>query len=84
MPKSRSLERFRRAVISPLLANIYLHELDVEMREAGLVMVWYADDSVVLCRTREEAQLALARMRAWVTTNGLTLHPDKTILGIAE
>ena len=32
------------AVISPLLANIYLHELDVEMREAGLVMVRYADD----------------------------------------
>ena len=69
------------AVISPLLANIYLHELDVEMREAGLVMVRYADDSVVLCRTREEAQLALARMRAWVTANGLTLHPDKTHLG---
>ena len=32
------------AVISPLIANIYLHELDVEMREAGLVMVRYADD----------------------------------------
>lgn len=69
------------AVISPLLANIYLHELDVEMREAGLVMVRYADDSVVLCRSREEAELALARMRAWVTANGLTLHPDKTHLG---
>jgi RNA-directed DNA polymerase len=69
------------AVVSPLLANIYLHELDVEMREAGLVMVRYADDSVVLCRSREEAQLALARMRAWVTANGLTLHPDKTHLG---
>ena len=53
------------AVISPLLANAYLHELDVEMREAGLVMVRYADDAVVLCRSREEAQAALARMRAW-------------------
>jgi RNA-directed DNA polymerase len=69
------------AVISPLLANIYLHELDVEMREAGLVMVRYADDAVVLCRSREEAQSALARMQAWVTANGLTLHPDKTHLG---
>lgn len=69
------------AVISPLLANIYLHEFDVEMREAGLVMVRYADDAVVLCRSREEAQSALARMRAWVTANGLTLHPDKTHLG---
>jgi len=69
------------AVISPLLANIYLHELDVEMREAGLVMVRYADDAVVLCRSEEEAQSALARMRAWVAVNGLTLHPDKTHLG---
>ena len=69
------------AVISPLLANIYLHELDVEMREAGLVMVRYADDAVVLCRSREEAEAALARMRAWVNANGLTLHPDKTHVG---
>lgn len=69
------------AVISPLLANVYLHELDVEMREAGLVMVRYADDSVVLCRSREEAESALARMRAWVSANGLTLHPDKTHIG---
>jgi len=69
------------AVISPLLANIYLHELDVEMREAGLVMVRYADDAVVLCRSREEAESALARMRAWVSANGLTLHPDKTHVG---
>ena len=69
------------AVISPLLANIYLHELDVEMREAGLVMVRYADDTVVLCRSREEAESALARMRTWVSANGLTLHPDKTHVG---
>jgi RNA-directed DNA polymerase len=69
------------AVISPLLANIYLHELDVEMREAGLVMVRYADDAVVLCRSREEAESALARMRAWVSANGLTLHPAKTHVG---
>ena len=69
------------AVISPLLANVYLHELDVEMREAGLVMVRYADDAVVLCRSREQAESALARMRAWVSANGLTLHPDKTHVG---
>jgi len=69
------------AVISPLLANIYLHELDVEMRETGLVMVRYADDAVVLCRSREEAEAALARMRAWVVANGLALHPDKTHVG---
>jgi len=69
------------AVVSPLLANVYLHELDVEMREAGLVMVRYADDAVLLCRSREEAEAALARMRAWVSANGLTLHPNKTHVG---
>ena len=69
------------AVNSPLLASICLHELDVEMREARLVMVRYADDAVVLCRSREEAEAALARMRAWVNANGLTLHPDKTHVG---
>ena len=69
------------AVISPLLANIYLHELDVEMRAAGLVMMRYADDAVVLCRSQEEAEAALARMRAWVCANGLTLHPEKTHVG---
>ena len=69
------------AVISPLLANIYLHELDVEMRKAGVVMVRYADDAVVLCRSQAEAESALARMRAWVIASGLTLHPDKTHIG---
>lgn len=42
----------------------------------------YADDAVVLCRNREEAESALARMQAWVSVNGLTLHPDKTQWGI--
>jgi len=51
------------------------------MREAGLVMVRYADDAVVLCRSEEEALGALARMRAWVSANGLKLHPDKTHVG---
>ncbi len=51
------------------------------MREAGLVMVRYADDAVVLCRSEEEAQSALTRMRVWVAANGLTLQPDKTHLG---
>ena len=69
------------AVISPLLANAYLNKLDVEMREAGLVMVRYADDAVVLRRSREEAESALARMRAWVSEDGLTLNPDKTHVG---
>lgn len=69
------------AVVSPLLANIYLHELDVQMRERGYRMVRYADDFVVLCRTAEEAQAALCEVQAWVEENELELNADKTHVG---
>jgi len=69
------------AVISPLLANIYLDPLDAAMAERGRRMVRFADDFVILCRTREEADAALAEVRAWVSENGLALHPEKTHVG---
>jgi RNA-directed DNA polymerase len=69
------------AVISPLLANIYLHPLDARMAELGYRMVRYADDFVVLCQSRAEAEAALAEIRRWVEANGLVLHPDKTHVG---
>lgn len=66
------------AVISPLLANIYLNPLDWEMAGAGWEMVRYADDFVIFCQSEEEARRVLGRVQGWVETNGLTLHPDKT------
>ena len=69
------------AVISPLLANVYLHPLDVLMEGEGYRMVRYADDFVILCSNREDAMLALEKVRSWVEQNGLTLHPDKTHVG---
>lgn len=66
------------AVISPLLANLYLNPLDHLLAEAGYAMVRYADDFVILCRSREAAEGALAKVRTWVEENGLTLHPTKT------
>jgi len=69
------------AVISPLLANIYLHPLDRQMREKGYRMVRYADDFVVLCRTAQQAQGALGAVRAWVEKKGLRLNADKTHVG---
>jgi RNA-directed DNA polymerase len=66
------------AVISPLLANIYLDPLDRLMAEHGYSMVRYADDFVILTRSQAEAEAALTLVTAWVTTNGLTLHPAKT------
>ncbi len=66
------------AVISPLLANIYLDPLDHLMAEAGFEMVRYADDFVVLCRSRVEADRALQKITMWTSGAGLTLHPEKT------
>jgi RNA-directed DNA polymerase len=68
------------AVISPLLANLYLHPLDQLMAARGFQMTRYADDFVVLCRTADEAQQALEVIQVWVTDAGLTLHPEKTRL----
>ena len=66
------------AVISPLLANVYLHPVDMAMRQAGFTLVRYADDMVVLCRTREEAEAALVKLGELLEGRGLQLHPDKT------
>ena len=69
------------AVISPLLANIYLHGLDGQMAQKGYRMVRYADDFVVLCRSAEEAQAALAEVKAWVEDKDLSLNAEKTHVG---
>jgi len=66
------------AVISPLLANIYLNPLDHKMAGAGYAMTRYADDFVIQCRSQAEAQGALELVKAWVAQAGLVLHPDKT------
>ncbi len=66
------------AVLSPLLSNLYLNELDHRMARNGYEMVRYADDFVILCRTQEQAECALEEVKRFVTEVGLTLHPDKT------
>lgn len=69
------------AVISPLLANLYLHDLDLKLAGLGLSMVRYADDFVILCPSAAEATHALEVVRAWVAAEGLQLQPDKTHVG---
>lgn len=66
------------AVISPLLANIYLDPLDHQMVEQEREMIRYADDFVILCKTQAEAEEAMEHVRAWMSKAGLTLHPEKT------
>jgi RNA-directed DNA polymerase len=66
------------AVISPLLANIYLNPLDQTMARQAQQMVRYADDFVILCQNQQQAQEVLEQLRQWTEAAGLTLHPTKT------
>ena len=65
------------AVLSPLLANIYLNELDHLIGEKYR-MVRYADDFVILTTCEAEAEKALAEVRQWMEKHHLELHPGKT------
>jgi RNA-directed DNA polymerase len=69
------------AVLSPLLANVYLHQLDLTLHRNGFKMVRYADDWVVLCRSREDAKDALSQIQSWIDNNGLQLSAEKTHIG---
>ena len=66
--------------LSPLLANIYLNPLDHLMEGKAYRIIRYADDLVLLCRSQEEAESALARLSEWVQANGLSLNKEKTRL----
>jgi RNA-directed DNA polymerase len=66
-------------VVSPLLANVYLHRLDRAWQARGHgILVRFADDLLAICRTRQEADDALAAMTAILGELGLSLKPVKT------
>ncbi len=65
-------------VISPLLSNILLTPFDREMRHKGYRLTRYADDWVVTCRSRQDAETALAVARRVLEKLGVTLHAGKT------
>ncbi|NLF15509.1 MAG: hypothetical protein GX597_27290 [Anaerolineaceae bacterium] len=66
------------AVLSPLLANVYLHPFDVAMIGAGLALVRFADDWVVMCAGPDEALAALQHAAGLLADRDLALNPDKT------
>jgi RNA-directed DNA polymerase len=68
------------AVISPVLANLYLNSVDGAMAAAGYRMVRYADDFVILCCSKEEAEGALRQVQRQMTKKGLRMKPEKTRL----
>lgn len=66
-------------VVSPLLSNVYLHVFDQKMAAAGYVLTRYADDWVIVCGSRREAERALTSARAVLEGElGLRVHPEKT------
>jgi group II intron reverse transcriptase/maturase len=65
-------------VISPLLANVVLNQLDWRLEQAGYRFVRYADDFIVVCKTRQQAEAALDVVTKIMTDLGLSLSPEKT------
>jgi group II intron reverse transcriptase/maturase len=66
------------APLSPLLANIYLHPFDVALVGGGHALVRYADDFVILCKTRRQAEAALEAAAGALASIGLRLNAAKT------
>ncbi len=76
-------------VISPLLANIYINRLLRHWRTTGACerlgrIVSYADDFVILCASRRQAEASLSQVSRWLEKLGLTIHPTKTRLCYAR
>ena len=76
--KPTSIGTPQGGVISPLLANIVLNKLDWRLEKEGYRFVRYADDFVVVCQSRKQAEAALALVKEIMTELGLQLSPEKT------
>jgi len=66
------------AVVSPILANVYLDDFDEAIADAGFKLVRYADDFVVLAKSKSQIETAQALVDSLLESIGLELHPDKT------
>lgn len=66
------------SVLSPLLANVYLHQIDQLMMAQGLAFLRYADDFVICCRRRREAEAAMQFSQTALKQWGLQLNPHKS------
>lgn len=78
MSRPRKIGIIQGSPLSPLLANIYLHPFDKAMNRAGIRMVRYADDLLLLCRSEGRAQYALQHAQRQLATLKLELNPKKT------
>jgi len=76
-------------VVSPLLANLYMNRLLRHWKKTGVSerlgrIVSYADDFVILCASRRQAEESLALVSRWLEKLGLAIHPTKTRLCHAQ
>jgi group II intron reverse transcriptase/maturase len=73
-----SVGTFQGGILSPLLANIYLHEFDLRLTHARHHLVRYADDWLISCRTQREAEGALENAKRALEAIRLAINPYKT------
>lgn len=76
--EKKNVGTFQGGVISPLLANVYLHTFDVELTRAGLALVRYADDWIVLNAKKADAETALEKAGRALEKLRLLINPGKT------
>ncbi|MBI4675902.1 MAG: group II intron reverse transcriptase/maturase [Chloroflexi bacterium] len=76
--RGTAIGTYQGGVISPLLANVYLHAFDVELTRAGLALVRYADDWVILSPRKMDAESALERAARVLERLKLLVNPHKT------
>lgn len=78
MSRPRKIGILQGSPLSPLLANIYLHPFDKAMTRAGIRLVRYADDLILLCRSEGRARHALEYAQKQLERLKLTFNPKKT------
>ena len=78
LDRPRKIGIIQGSPLSPLLANIYLHSFDKAMTRAGIRVVRYADDLLLLCRSEGRARHALHHAQKRLATLGLRFNPKKT------
>ena len=78
MSRPRKIGILQGSPLSPLLANIYLHPFDKAMTRAGIRLVRYADDLLLLCRNESRACHAHQQAQRHLASLKLALNPKKT------
>lgn len=67
-------------ILSPLLSNIYLHQMDAFFERKGIEFVRFADDFIVMCGSKEHSETTLKELRIFLRTIDLSLEDSKTLI----